>query len=1365
MSQSQRPSRACNSRYSRYRRQEPVITSDEEDGDTTEDNTTVRTQNPSPMESNNITLAPARIVITSASSTNSNMHADTDWDTNEQGQLAKVAVYRCEICRKVFTELVARNRHHGQCRRKLNTHVSLNNTQFDEMIRSLPQSSPLPPLSLQPTSLAASNRQSFSPEARSEYTEVGKELNHQTGRASQQGLTESPEPPTPGEDVQQPLPEQQPALLVAAETAQMAADESPEILTPTTGVDQPANNKSTLPEEHQTRVVTVETATLTVDSPPATKTPQQKSSNNQHSTTTQSATSPDQTTSSRLLQDGDGNNSPLQSSSNLPTGNILSAQTTPHSNMVQCPWCSRFFTGRVGLGTHKRFCEFKPTENGGIHRDAVTTQNTEERSPPPPPLPPSAPVSVPQQNTNNITVNNNANNVASRSRSSNVLWGEKTVDEVLHDTNLIYNKIVFFRQNLFKLPSGHAGKDFIRECTRLIKGWSSSSNLKGVAWKCLMIMPALLLQKPSSVSKCKDHTAALKRRLASWQRGDFIELLHECQTIQGRIKASVPKNNIDATSKKFASLMKNGKLNAAVKLLTNSMEGGILPLDEETMTLLQAKHPEPADFREEAVVDIEPVASHPVVFEEVNAEAVRTAALKTKGGAGPSGLDADGWRHILASRNFGNASEELRSEFANAIKKLCTEKVDIITENGYATSDIEALLSCRLIPLDKCPGLRPIGIGEVLRRIAGKVFMTVVKGDVQDSVGSLQVCAGQAGGCEAAIHAMRTLYENEETDAVLLIDAANAFNSINRTAMLKNIERICPAAYLYAYNCYAAHARLFVLGGQEIRSMEGTTQGDPPSMAFYAIGLLPLIWCLAEADDPAKQVAYADDLTGGGELAQLKHWLDSIVENGPKLGYNAEPTKSWLIVKEEKLCEAEAMFQNSGINITTHGKKHLGAAIGSVDYRHEFVTGLVDKWVHQIETLSRIASYEPHAAYIAFTSCIRHRYSFYLRTIPGISQLLQPLENAIRTKLIPALTEGRDVSDDERRLLSLPPRLGGMGLIMPTEMADQEFEFSQVATVDLTNAIIDQMRELSPDLERKSKEAKSKIRKERRDNQTATLEDLVLRMSPAQKRANEICREIGASNWLTALPIEDKGFHLNKREFWDAINLRYTWPISRLPSKCACGSSFDVAHALSCKKGGFVGRRHNAIRDMTADLLSEVCTDVCVEPHLQELSGETFSFRTANTSREARLDIAARNVWSDNQRAFFDVRVFDPNARRFQNQTLSQAYLANEREKKRHYNERVLEVENGTFTPLVFSVHGGMSPECRVFYKRLSALLSEKRGENYSVVATWVRTRTSFSLLRSALMSIRGTRHRYYQPKVAEVDMELDLTEATVRPV
>ena len=941
-----------------------------------------------------------------------------------------------------------------------------------------------------------------------------------------------------------------------------------------------------------------------------------------------------------------------------------------------------------------------------------------------------------------------------------------------------------------------------------------------------MVMPALLLQKPSSKSKSKDHSEALKRRLVLWKKGDLNELMRETETIQLRLKSSTPSNNIEAVSKKFAALMKKGKLNAAVKLLTSSMEGGILPLDEETMTLLQSKHPESSDLSEDAVVDVEPVEIHPVVFNEITADSIKIAAMKTRGGAGPSGMDADGWRHILVSRNFGDSSDELRTELAMSIRKLCTEKLALKTVGIHMTSSIEAFLANRLVPLDKCPGLRPIGIGEVLRRIAGKVFMSVVKGDIQDSVGSLQVCAGQPGGCEAAIHAMRTIYEEEDTDAVLLIDAANAFNSINRKTMLKNIERICPIAYIYAYNCYSPHARLFVVGGKEIRSMEGTTQGDPPSMAFYAIGLLPLIWCLStvfslpaavDPEDPAvqvsivpepaisdlatvessirlsppvsdhnspvatmteqnessapinsstsKQVAYADDLTGAGKLHMLRKWLDGIIKNGPKFGYNAEPSKSWLIVNEDRLAEAEQIFEGAGVKITTAGKKHLGAAIGTIDYREEFMTSLVRKWVDQIETLSKIAAFEPHTAYAAFTSCIRHRYTYYMRTIPNISQLLEPLEQVIRTKFLPALLEGRSVTDDERKLLSLPPRLGGMGIIIPTRISDREFELSKSATKLLSDAIILQQKELPTDFEIKSREAKHHIRKLRRDDQASVLENIRDGMTVEQKRGNEICREKGASNWLTALPIDEKDYHLSKREFWDAVNVRYGWPLSRLPSKCACGVNFDLEHSLSCKKGGFVIQRHNELRDLTADLLSEVCKDVSVEPQLQGLTGEILtSGRSAIRSNEARLDISARGVWCRNQRAFFDVRVFNPNAPRYVRQPLPKTYVAHEKEKKRKYNERVLEVENGTFTPLVFSVFGGMGQECQMFYKRLCQLLSEKRRENLSLVASWVRTKTSFALLRSTLMSIRGSRYRYYkETTTGSIDMELDVEEASVR--
>ena len=534
-------------------------------------------------------------------------------------------------------------------------------------------------------------------------------------------------------------------------------------------------------------------------------------------------------------------------------------------------------------------------------------------------------------------------------------------------------------------------------------------------------------------------------------------------------------------------------------------------------------------------------------------------------------------------------------------------------------------------------------------------------------------------------------------------------------------------------------------------------------MAFYAIGLMPLLWELFDPD--VKEIAYADDLTGGGKLNELKQWLDVILQKGPLFGYNAEPSKSWLVVKEEKLEEAKAVFAETSVNITSKGKKHLGAVVGHLDHKVKFVSRLVDEWVKQIETLSEIAMYEPHAAYTAFTSCIRHKYTFYMRTIPQISELLQPLENAIRYSLIPALTDGRVVTDEERTLLSLPARLGGLGLISPVEMSNQEHQYSVEATVTLTNAIINQQKELPLDFENSSKEAKSNVRSNRRKLQSDTLTDLRSKMNDDQRRSNELCCEAGSSNWLTILPFEEKGFHLNKREFWDAICIRHGWPIRRLPSKCACGANFDIAHSLSCKKGGFVTQRHNELRDMTADLLSEVCPDVSIEPHLEELSGESLHLRSANISNEARLDISARSVWSRNQRAFFDVRVFDPNARRFRNQTLSQMYITNEKEKKRCYNERVLQVENGTFTPLVFNVYGGMGPECKTFFQRLSSLIADKRKENFASVSTWIRTRISFALLRSSLMCLRGTRHRYHRTNVAEVDMELDLHESAVREI
>ena len=177
-----------------------------------------------------------------------------------------------------------------------------------------------------------------------------------------------------------------------------------------------------------------------------------------------------------------------------------------------------------------------------------------------------------------------------------------------------------------------------------------------------------------------------------------------------------------------------------------------------------------------------------------------------------------------------------------------------------------------------------------------------------------------------------------------------------------------------------------------------------------------------------------------------------------------------------------------------------------------------------------------------------------------------------------------------------------------------------------------------------------------------------------------------------------------------------------------------MQHALSCKKGGFVTLRHNTLRDTTAKLLSVVCHDVKVEPQLHPLTGESLEERTANHSAEARLDISARGFWTSGQKAFFDVRVFNPTAARYGKMESTKMYA------KQFYNERIQNIEQRSFTPFVFSAMGGRGRECSAFYKRLSELLADKRKQPLTDVSNWVNRKIAFSLIKGVVMCVRGSR-------------------------
>ena len=190
--------------------------------------------------------------------------------------------------------------------------------------------------------------------------------------------------------------------------------------------------------------------------------------------------------------------------------------------------------------------------------------------------------------------------------------------------------------------------------------------------------------------------------------------------------------------------------------------------------------------------------------------------------------------------------------------------------------------------------------------------------------------------------------------------------------------------------------------------------------------------------------------------------------------------------------------------------------------------------------------------------------------------------------------------------------------------------------------------------------------------------------------------------------------------------------------------------------------RHDDPVNLLAACMKEVLNDVAVEPQLLPLSGEALRGKSANREVEARSDIRAKGFWTRCMNAFFDVRVFYPFASSYVSSSLKALFKRFEMEKKKQYGERIREVDHGSFTPLVFSSCGGMGREAEVVVKKLAAMLATKRNEPYAKVITWLRCRLSFSLARSAVRCVRGSRSIRRSVQVCSLPTALVLAECQI---
>ena len=292
------------------------------------------------------------------------------------------------------------------------------------------------------------------------------------------------------------------------------------------------------------------------------------------------------------------------------------------------------------------------------------------------------------------------------------------------------------------------------------------------------------------------------------------------------------------------------------------------------------------------------------------------------------------------------------------------------------------------------------------------------------------------------------------------------------------------------------------------------------------------------------------------------------------------------------------------------------------------------------------------------------------------------------------------------------------------------------------------------------KSLKQKVVVSKLERQKVLLNSLAEQLSSDQKKLLELNSEKGSSAWLSALPISILGFMLSKQEFLDALSIRYGKTMKRLPLNCVCGKKFLVEHALSCTTGGYSIIRHNAIRDTIAGMLNEVVKDVSVEPLLTPLSGEFFKKKSTTIDPEARADVAARGFWGKGVKMFADVRVFNPMAPTYRSLTQKAVYKRLENEKKRKYAKRIIEIEKGTFTPLVFSTTGGCGMEAQRFLKQLIEIHAKKKNADHSKTAALIRTKLAFCVLRAVILCVRGSRkvRRDYEP----IDVDVHAAQARI---
>ena len=787
---------------------------------------------------------------------------------------------------------------------------------------------------------------------------------------------------------------------------------------------------------------------------------------------------------------------------------------------------------------------------------------------------------------------------------------------------------------------------------------------------------------------------------------------------------SSPSDADDSLAMKVSSKLEEGDFNGAVRLACS--DDKFAPFDSTTLSALQSRHPPaPADSSIPPVDTSSPSA--PEVLESDVLSAL--SSFPCDSAAGPDCLRPQHLKDMCDPSVVG-CREVILPTLVSFVRLVLDGKTPAAVRPFFFGANLVALQK-------NDGGVRPIAVGNSLRRLVAKVASARVVSEMSDLLAPRQLGFGVQGGAEAAVHAARLYLANLNPGAALLkLDFKNAFNSIRRDKMLLAVLDLCPSLFRFVHSAYASTSSLF-WGTELIHSAEGVQQGDPLGPLLFCLSIHSLISGLQSE----LCFFYLDDGTLGGGVELLQSDVVHIQTHGPQLGLYLNSSKTEIISLDG--------FSTSTLLSSLPGAKSveisdaflLGSPIGDL-------SSVTDAVVKKTALLSRLGDrlnlLNCHDALVLLRySLAIPKFLYSLRSAPCFAvPALFEYDNVLCSILSRVSNCDLSAHDSAWLQASLPVKLGGLGIRSAVQLAPSAFLASSAASVSLVQSIVPlRLRQLPPLFRDEALSLWSSTHNSPPPSalslcsqkswdliRSQAVFDSLLESAPDPLSHVRLlaCSARESGVWLDVFPSSSLGLRMDDNTIRTAIGLRLGLPLCS-PHICrSCGDDVGAngLHGLSCRFSAGRHFRHSAINDIIHRALTSAKIPSRLEPTHLSFNG-------------SRPDGVTMVPWTRGKCLAWDATCVDTFAPSYLPSAATDVGLVADRAEEKKIKKYANLQRELCFSPIAFDTMGVVGSKSMLFLRDLGRRIRATSNDPKSFI--YLLRRLAVTVQRGNAISILGT--------------------------